>query len=54
LLYYVKDALALITHWKADAARFARRLRRLKWPDDLDGHSAYHRVKDIEQSLAGS
>lgn len=107
----MKDVLAHITHWKADAARFARRQRRppeerglnetdanhliylrwrdrtpqevlafhrqvqadvlaalkeapeewfsgrqrrLKWPDDLDSHSAYHRVKDIEQSLAGS
>lgn len=24
------------------------------WPFDLDGHSAYHRVKDIERALAGS
>jgi hypothetical protein len=105
----VKDALAHITHWKADVARSARRLRRppgerglkeneanhliymrwrdrppdevliwhrqvqedvlaaLKavpeewfsgrehrpeWPYDLDGHTAYHRVKDIERVLA--
>jgi hypothetical protein len=104
----VKDALAHITHWKADAARSARgqprpaeerglneteenhliylrwrdrppqdvlawhrqvqrdalaalkeapdewfsgRERRQEWPYDLDGHSAYHRVKDIEQAL---
>jgi hypothetical protein len=104
----VKDALAHITHWKADVARSARRQHRpteergltinqgnrlvyerwhhrspqevlawhrqvqedvlsaLKeapeawfsgkergagWPGDLDGHSAYHRVKDIEQAL---
>jgi hypothetical protein len=105
----VKDALAHITHWKADAARSARGLRRLpeerglqegdanrliylrwrdrsaqevlawhrqvqvdvlsalreapdewfsgkerraEWPYDLDGHSAFHRVKDIERALA--
>lgn len=104
----VKDALAHITHWKADVARsarrqprpteerglnindgnylvykrwhnrppqailawhrqvqkdvllalreapkewFSRRERRAEWPFDLDGHSAYHRVKDIEQAL---
>jgi hypothetical protein len=104
----VKDALAHITHWKADVARSARRQprpieerglgesagnhliymrwrdrssqevlawhrrvhkdllvalqeapeewfsgkeRRPEWPFDLDGHSAYHRVKDIEQAL---
>ncbi len=107
-LWTVKDALAHITHWKADVARSARRQRRpieerglninqgnhlvylrwhkhspqkvlawhrqvqkdvlaaLKdapeewfsgrergpdWPGDLDGHSAYHRVKDIERAL---
>jgi hypothetical protein len=105
----VKDALAHITHWKADAARVARRQRRppeerglrlndmnhlvylrwrerspqevlawhrevqedvlaalaaapdqwfsgrergADWPGDLDGHSAEHRVKDIERALA--
>lgn len=104
----VKDALAHITHWKADVARSARkqlrpteergltesdanhliylrwrdrspqevltwhrqvqedvllalreapekwfsgRERRAEWPFDLDGHSTYHRVKDIEQAL---
>ncbi len=104
----VKDALAHITHWKANLARTARRQRRppdergldvnqinhiiyvrwhdrspqdvlawhrqvqkdvlaaLKeapdewfsgrehgpdWPGDLDGHSAFHRVKDIERAL---
>ncbi|RJP47993.1 MAG: ClbS/DfsB family four-helix bundle protein [Anaerolineaceae bacterium] len=103
----VKDALAHITHWKADVARSARRQRRPMetklninegnhlvylrwhnrppqevlawhrqvhkdvltaleeapeewfsgrergpdWPGDLDGHSAYHRVKDIESAL---
>jgi len=105
----VKDALAHITHWKADVARsirgqrippeerglgesdgnhliymrwrhrsprevlawhrqvqedvlaalreapgewFSGRERRAEWPFDLDGHSAYHRVKDIERALA--
>jgi hypothetical protein len=105
----VKDALVHITHWKADAARSARRHRRPaevrglnttemnrlvylrwrkrppeevlawhrevqedllsalaaapekwfsgrerkeEWPYDLDGHSAEHRVKDIEGALA--
>ncbi len=104
----VKDALAHITHWKADLARSARRqpvpveerglnitqgnhlvyerwhdrspqdvlawhrqvqqdvLAALReapeewfsakergpdWPGDLDGHSAYHRLKDIEWAL---
>ena len=107
----VKDALAHITHWKADVARSARGLRRpppergletneanhliylrwhdrspgeilewhrqvqqdvlaalraapdewfsgrerrQEWPYDLDGHSAFHRVRDIERALAGS
>jgi uncharacterized damage-inducible protein DinB len=31
---------------------FSGRERRQEWPYDLDGHSAYHRVKDIEQALA--
>jgi uncharacterized damage-inducible protein DinB len=104
----VKDALAHITHWKADVIRaikglprpvderglneynsnnliflrwcehpaqeiltwhrqvqqdvlkalmeapeeyFSHRERRPEWPFDLDGHSAYHRVKDIERAL---
>ena len=32
---------------------FSKRERRKEWPYDLDGHSAYHRVKDIEKALAG-
>ena len=32
---------------------FSKRERRKEWPYDLDGHSAYHRVKDIEKVLAG-
>jgi hypothetical protein len=104
----VKDGLAHITHWKANAARTARRQRRPAdergldanqvnhliyqrwhnrppkevlawhrqvqkdvlaalheapeeyftgrehgpdWPGDLDGHSAFHRIKDIERVL---
>ena len=105
----VKDALAHITHWKADVGRstrgqrrppeerglgetegnhliymrwrdrspqevvawhrqvqedvlaalraapeewFSGRERRPEWPYDLEGHSTYHRVKDIERALA--
>jgi len=105
----VKDAVAHITHWKADVARsirgqrippeerglqetagnhliyvrwhdrspqevlawhrqvqkdvlaalkeapekwFSGRERKPEWPNDLDGHSAFHRVKDIEQALS--
>jgi len=104
----VKDALAHITHWKADVARSIRRQRvpveerglginegnhlvylrwhdrspqevlawhrqahkdvlaalqeapeewfsgkerRPDWPGDLDGHSTYHRVRDLEEAL---
>lgn len=104
----VKDALAHITHWKADETRrikkqpqpfeekggnetlgnrlvyerwrdrspervlawhrqvqeealaalqaapedwFSGRERQPEWPFDLDGHSSYHRIKDIEQAL---
>jgi hypothetical protein len=35
------------------AAAFARRGRTAYWPGDFDGHSAAHRVKDIEAALAG-
>jgi len=31
---------------------FSGRERRAEWPYDLDGHSAYHRVKDIQRALA--
>jgi hypothetical protein len=104
----VKDALAHITHWKADVARsaggqvrppeerglginegnhliylrwhtrtpqevlawhrqvqvevlaalraapdkwFSGRERRSEWPYDLEGHSTYHRARDIERAL---
>jgi hypothetical protein len=107
----VKDALAHITHWKADVVRkikrqpvpaeekglnetdgnrlvyerwrnrspqdvlawhrevqedvlgalnaapeewFSNRERRPEWPFDLDGHSSYHREKDIEPALKSS
>jgi hypothetical protein len=31
---------------------FSGKERDQEWPGDLDGHSAYHRVKDIERALA--
>jgi hypothetical protein len=31
---------------------FTGKERRSEWPFDLDGHSEYHRVKDIERALA--
>ncbi len=30
---------------------FSSRERKVEWPFDLDGHSAYHRIKDIEEAL---
>lgn len=30
---------------------FSGRERQAEWPFDLDGHSAYHRIKDIEEAL---
>jgi hypothetical protein len=30
---------------------FSGKERKEEWPNDLDGHSAYHRVKDIERAL---
>ncbi len=104
----VKDALAHITHWKADIVRsirgqrrppeergltetagnhliftrwhnrspqevlawhrkvqedllqalkdapeswFSRKDRKPEWPNDLDGHSAFHRIHDIEKAI---
>ena len=35
----------------ASEAWFNGRERKPEWPFDLDGHSAYHRIKDIEQAL---
>src|SRR5512143_1973592 len=31
---------------------FSGRERKAEWPYDLDGHSAYHRIRDIEGALA--
>jgi Mycothiol maleylpyruvate isomerase N-terminal domain len=36
------------------AAWFGRRERSPEWPGDLDGHSAAHRVRDIEAALTGA
>ena len=44
-----EDALAALR--EADAGWFSRKERRPEWPYDLDGHSADHRVKDIERML---
>lgn len=44
------DALAALR--AAPEAWFSARERRPEWPFDLDGHSSYHRVSDIEQALA--
>ena len=44
-----EDALAALR--EADAGWFSRKERRPEWPYDLDGHSADHRVKDIERAL---
>ena len=35
----------------APAKWFTRRSLGKDWPFDLDGHSAYHRVKDLERAL---
>ena len=39
---------------RTPAAWFGRAGRTAYWPGDFDGHSAAHRVKDIEAALAGS
>jgi hypothetical protein len=44
-----KDVLAALED--APEEWFSGRERAPDWPGDLDGHSAYHRVKDIEQAL---
>ncbi len=44
-----KDVLAALQ--EAPEEWFSGRERGPDWPGDLDGHSAYHRVKDIEQAL---
>ena len=45
-----KDVLAALK--AAPDEWFNGKERRADWPNDLDGHSSYHRVKDIEQALA--
>ena len=45
-----QDVLAALR--EAPDAWFSKRERRADWPFDLEEHSAYHRVKDIEQALA--
>jgi hypothetical protein len=44
-----KDVLAALQ--EAPEEWFSGRERAPDWPGDLDGHSAYHRVKDIEETL---
>ena len=44
------DVLAALR--EAPEAWFSGKERRPEWPYDLDGHSTYHRVKDIERALA--
>ncbi len=46
-----KDVLAALR--QAPEEWFSRKDRNPDWPGDLVGHSTYHRVKDIEQALAG-
>lgn len=41
----------LVALQEAPEAWFSSRERRAEWPFDLDGHSAYHRIKDIEEAL---
>ena len=43
------DVLTLLRD--APEAWFSGRERRASWPFDLDGHSAGHRVRDIERAL---
>jgi mycothiol maleylpyruvate isomerase-like protein len=38
---------------KTPDAWFGRRERSAEWPADFDGHSAAHRMKDIESALGG-
>jgi len=45
-----KDVLAALQ--EAPEEWFSGRERGPDWPGDLDGHSTYHRMKDIEQALA--
>jgi hypothetical protein len=44
-----QDALSALR--EAPDAWFSSRERKPEWPFDLDGHSSYHRVHDIETAL---
>jgi len=39
---------------KTPSEFFGRRERSHEWPLDVDGHSAAHRMKDIEAGLRGA
>jgi hypothetical protein len=39
---------------EAPEAWFTGKERGVPWPFDIDGHSAEHRVKDIERTLTDS
>jgi len=45
-----EDLLAALR--EAPEAWYSGKERNPQWPFDLDGHSSYHRVKDIERALA--
>jgi hypothetical protein len=45
-----EDVLAALR--EAREEYFSGKEHKPEWPNDLDGHSTYHRVKDIEQALA--
>jgi len=45
-----KDLLAAL--WAVPDEWFSGKERNEDWPSDLEGHSAFHRVKDIEEALA--
>ncbi len=45
-----KDVLKAMS--EAQEAWFSAKDRKADWPYDVDGHSSYHRIKDIEQALA--
>ena len=47
-----EDVLATLN--AAPESFFSNRERKPEWPFDLDGHSSYHRVQDIEQALKKS
>jgi hypothetical protein len=44
-----EDVLAALR--EAPDEWFSGRERKPEWPYDLDGHSSYHRVKDIQRAL---